>query len=264
MKSTIILAILILFSIYTVSALDMNFKQLPFAKESTNLSEKEIPTLLTVDSISSGKESSVIINPTYQKFQANGGSIELNPYVDGILFEDKPIEIDQKPTTSVTTSKPSMDKILYTSKDISFEYQYLDSKLKEKIIVYSEPKIQYKYKTQGKDYLSPCEDGSFLYVQDVTWDNLFKLERPFIIGSDGKRTDLNYVINGEYLQLVGDFKSVQYPAVVDPTFAILPNPLTLPAGTGYGISFSPDNNYMAVAHTTSPRITIYIKNTSST
>lgn len=38
------------------------------------------------------------------------------------------------------------------------------------------------------------------------------------------------------------------------------NPLTTPTGNGAGVAFSPDSNYMAVAHTTSPYVTIYYKN----
>ncbi len=40
----------------------------------------------------------------------------------------------------------------------------------------------------------------------------------------------------------------------------LPNPDVLPTGTGYSCSFSPDNNYLAVAHENSPFITIYKRN----
>ena len=37
----------------------------------------------------------------------------------------------------------------------------------------------------------------------------------------------------------------------------LPDPSSLPTGRGYGVSFSPDSNYMAVGHDASPYITIY-------
>jgi len=37
----------------------------------------------------------------------------------------------------------------------------------------------------------------------------------------------------------------------------LSDPATLPTGFGYGVSFSPDNTYLAVAHNTSPYVTIY-------
>ena len=37
----------------------------------------------------------------------------------------------------------------------------------------------------------------------------------------------------------------------------LSNPSTLPAGTGWGCAFSPDGAYLAVAHSTSPYLTIY-------
>ena len=49
------------------------------------------------------------------------------------------------------------------------------------------------------------------------------------------------------------------PAVVlaDDAFTKLANPATLPAGNGYGVAFSPNSTYMAVAHATSPYITIY-------
>ncbi|WP_228029156.1 hypothetical protein, partial [Vibrio parahaemolyticus] len=35
------------------------------------------------------------------------------------------------------------------------------------------------------------------------------------------------------------------------------NPSVLPAGEGYGVAFSADGVYMAVAHSSSPYITIY-------
>ena len=41
------------------------------------------------------------------------------------------------------------------------------------------------------------------------------------------------------------------------TFTKLSNPATLPTGTGYGCTFSPDGTYLAVAHSSSPNITIY-------
>jgi DNA-binding beta-propeller fold protein YncE len=41
------------------------------------------------------------------------------------------------------------------------------------------------------------------------------------------------------------------------TFTKLPNPATLPAGTGRGAAFSPDGIHLSVAHATSPYITIY-------
>ena len=34
-------------------------------------------------------------------------------------------------------------------------------------------------------------------------------------------------------------------------------PSTLPTGTGYGVAFSPDGNYLSVAHNTTPFVTIY-------
>ncbi len=37
----------------------------------------------------------------------------------------------------------------------------------------------------------------------------------------------------------------------------LPNPAVLPNGSGQGCAFSPDGSKLAVAHTTSPYITIY-------
>ena len=37
----------------------------------------------------------------------------------------------------------------------------------------------------------------------------------------------------------------------------LANPATLPASTGYGASFSSDGIYLAIAHFTSPFVTIY-------
>ena len=37
----------------------------------------------------------------------------------------------------------------------------------------------------------------------------------------------------------------------------LPNPDILPTGTGYGTAFSPDGNYLSVAHNNSPYITIH-------
>ena len=40
----------------------------------------------------------------------------------------------------------------------------------------------------------------------------------------------------------------------------LANPTTLPTGTGYGVAFSPDGVYMAVAHYATPFITIYKRN----
>ena len=43
------------------------------------------------------------------------------------------------------------------------------------------------------------------------------------------------------------------------TFTKLPNPNMLPPGNSIGLSFSPDNNYLAVSHNVSPFITIYIK-----
>ena len=38
------------------------------------------------------------------------------------------------------------------------------------------------------------------------------------------------------------------------------NPDVFPPRTGYGCSFSPDSNYLAVAHANSPYITIYKRN----
>src|SRR5690606_2656030 len=43
--------------------------------------------------------------------------------------------------------------------------------------------------------------------------------------------------------------------VFDPTK--LPNPSTLPTGTGYSCTFAPNGTYLAVAHSSSPYITIY-------
>ena len=40
-------------------------------------------------------------------------------------------------------------------------------------------------------------------------------------------------------------------------FTWLGNPAALPAGVGYGCTFSPDGNYLAVAHNSTPFITIY-------
>ena len=42
---------------------------------------------------------------------------------------------------------------------------------------------------------------------------------------------------------------------IDPTK--LPNPSTLPAADGYGCAFDPTGNYLAVAHDSSPYITVY-------
>src|SRR5690606_37173140 len=41
------------------------------------------------------------------------------------------------------------------------------------------------------------------------------------------------------------------------TFTKLANPADLPTGNGNGTAFSPDSQYMSVAHDTSPYITIY-------
>jgi hypothetical protein len=35
------------------------------------------------------------------------------------------------------------------------------------------------------------------------------------------------------------------------------NPSTLPAGSGYGVSFSPDGSLIAVAHNDSPYVSVY-------
>ena len=40
-------------------------------------------------------------------------------------------------------------------------------------------------------------------------------------------------------------------------FTKLADPATLPAGNCYGVAFSADGTYMAVAHVTSPSVTIY-------
>jgi len=49
------------------------------------------------------------------------------------------------------------------------------------------------------------------------------------------------------------------PAVVhaDDTFVLLNNPSIPPANTGYSTAYSPDSTYLAVAHATSPFVTIY-------
>jgi hypothetical protein len=41
------------------------------------------------------------------------------------------------------------------------------------------------------------------------------------------------------------------------TFTKLANPATLPTGIGWGCAFDPTGTYLAVAHSGSPRITIY-------
>src|SRR5690606_4456614 len=38
------------------------------------------------------------------------------------------------------------------------------------------------------------------------------------------------------------------------------DPSTLPTGDGFGVSFSPDGNYLAVGHSSSPYVTIYKRN----
>ena len=38
------------------------------------------------------------------------------------------------------------------------------------------------------------------------------------------------------------------------------DPVTLPTGDGRGVVFSPNGKFMAVAHTTTPFVTIYIRN----
>ena len=48
----------------------------------------------------------------------------------------------------------------------------------------------------------------------------------------------------------------------DPVYAVmrmnkLPDPANLPPNTGYGAAFSPDGTYLAIAHDTSPYVTIY-------
>ncbi|MBN2160657.1 MAG: hypothetical protein JW807_14810, partial [Spirochaetes bacterium] len=41
------------------------------------------------------------------------------------------------------------------------------------------------------------------------------------------------------------------------TFTKLSDPSTLPAGNGVSSAFSPDGNYLAIGHLTTPFITIY-------
>jgi hypothetical protein len=66
------------------------------------------------------------------------------------------------------------------------------------------------------------------------------------------------IITGEYAEAISKFDTVALTSIENPDVKNkLPDPASLPTNNGEKVSFSSDNTYLAVAHGTSPFITIY-------
>jgi len=253
MKLTTIAMIFILLIAIVGVGLSEEIKYTPitFSKPITQQVEK--PTQLTDSKTteSIGDYSKVIVSSSYQKFTSNNIYVETYPYINLKQVED--VSAD---------TKDSINKLTYTTQNATFQYEYTDLKLKENIIVYSEPSIQWNYVLSNNAELKQTTNKIYITNKD-TQINVIELEQPYIVGSDLKRTNLSYNINGNYLQLTGDFSKVQYPAVIDPTFIALPAPTTtMTSGVSYCFRFSNDTAYAVLGARDAPYYFLYRHNSS--
>lgn len=252
MKPTTIAMIFILIIAIVGVGLSEEIKYTPISFTPTIQLEK--PTQLTdsktVESI--GDYSKVIVSSSYQRFTSKDIYIETYPYID----------LKQLAELSADT-KDSSNKLKYTTQNATFQYEYTDLKLKENIVVYSEPNIQWNYILSENAELKQINNNIYI-TNKQTQVNVIQLDQPYIIGSDLKRTNLSYNINGNYIQLVGDFSKVQYPAVIDPTFIALPAPTTyMSTGVSYSFRFSNDTQYAVLGTRDAPYYYLYRFNNSS-
>jgi 6-phosphogluconolactonase (cycloisomerase 2 family) len=97
---------------------------------------------------------------------------------------------------------------------------------------------------------SATPDGSFNFIyvgNDEQGRKIFVADRNIQHSVKWDTLNIKGIATGSGVELDGNEKF----------FIKLPDPSELPTGTGYGTTFSPDGVYLAVAHYSSPRITIY-------
>lgn len=70
-------------------------------------------------------------------------------------------------------------------------------------------------------------------------------------------TDVAWSMSGEHLAVVGGTGQMAWYSHNAGVLTLLSNPATMPVGAVNSCAWSPDDQFLAVAHATSPRITIY-------
>jgi hypothetical protein len=129
----------------------------------------------------------------YQSYNVGSYSINVTPVIGGSQF--------------VALSKDkALNRVSMVSDNAQFDYKVTDGQFKENITLTSPQSISFNYQLSD-GWLEKNANGTIW--MNTTNGPVIQIERPYAIDNSGKRVDLDYNINGDKLDLIGDISKLQ-------------------------------------------------------
>jgi len=199
-----------------------------------------------------GQDTFVILQNGEISFGSGNNAVNVTIDINGVRFTPagRVIEGNTLTWTAITGEQ--------------IRYIYLNTILKEEITLPNEivlSRLTFDIVTSSPSLkIGTDANGDLIFTRGNA--EIFRSPAPFATDANQNYYTGRWRITGNRITISMDLTGAIYPITIDPTFTKLPNPVILPTGNGKGVAFSPDGNYLSIAHTTTPYITIYAKNLS--